>query len=177
MSLVKAKAIMSELKVSDHEDGLQMALEALERFGSVTAVIAESLKDEYKYDRGLRLLIKILGYMDERTEIEIFASKCIDVAETIYLELYKRADQSGDKFNEFVMDSSKCSMDIQSNERMKLALHFIGGRSFIRDKRGIKDGAIELNMWVDAIKKADKELNKRDELLIDYSVEKVIQHF
>lgn len=127
MSIKEAKLIIDEYNLNNDEQSFEIALEAVNKFGSAKDVIIEGLKPEYKY---LKKLSKLLAMLDPPQSSDIEAEKIATLMHDIHKVVLRDAEQRDEDFME-LMRRINVRKSFHPTEKELWVMQYIGGRELI----------------------------------------------
>ena len=128
MSIKEAKIIIDEYDLTTDETTYEIALEAINRFGSAKNVLIEGLKPEYKFLKKLSKLLAILG--EEKTSNDDEAEEIATLMHSIYKVVLKDSISRGEDFLE-LMKKINVRKSFEVSEKQLWVMQYLGGREFI----------------------------------------------
>ncbi len=164
MSIKEAKIIIDEYDLTTDETTYEIALEAINRFGSAKNVLIEGLKPEYKFLKKLSKLLAILG--EEKTSNDDEAEKIATLMHSIYKVVLKDSISRGEDFLE-LMKKINVRKSFEVTEKQLWVMQYLGGREFIA-KINYEDANLLNRKINDALKRYNQLIENSDIKMIQY---------
>ncbi|MEO1954623.1 MAG: hypothetical protein ABGW74_07955 [Campylobacterales bacterium] len=162
MSIKEAKIIIDEYDLTTDETTYEIALEAINRFGSAKNVLIEGLKPEYKFLKKLSKLLAILG--EEKTSNDDEAEKIATLMHSIYKVVLKDSISRGEDFLE-LMKKINVRKSFEVSEKQLWVMQYLGGREFIA-KINYEDANLLNRKINDALKRYNQLIESSSNLQI-----------
>ena len=125
----EAKIILEEYGIPVNEESLEVAMDAVEKFGSAKNVLIEGLKPEYLY---LKKFSKLLAIMDEKQTYDIEAEDVATLLHDINRTILNDSQSKGEDYMK-LLASINIRKTFNPTEMQIWVMNYIGGRELISE--------------------------------------------